>query len=319
MTKPNLLRKGDTIGIFSPSGSVSYNSARLDLYERGLRALIENGYKVEEGKSARNRFYHMAASAQEKAADINSLFQDSTVAALLPSIGGHTASQILSFINLDIIQANPKIFIGFSDSALLAAYITEKTGLITFHSAADITFNISRFGSSDCPMQDHGNYTSYNLWQMLEKGSCYNTPYSDWICLQPGDCKGTLIGGNLKGIMSLLGTPFEPNWKGKILYWEAADPPHVMAQVLAHLRNARVFEKISGMIVGKIAHLKETFYGQDEIMPIHNFIPYILDNPRLPVIVEADFGHDVENITIPNGSSADLTSDKNGCYLHINY
>jgi len=93
----------------------------------------------------------------------------------------------------------------------------------------------------------------------------------------------------------------------------------VMAQVLAHLRNARVFEKISGMIVGKIAHLKETFYGQDEIMPIHNFIPYILDNPRLPVIVEADFGHDVENITIPNGSSADLTSDKNGCYLHINY
>ena len=56
MTKPNLLRKGDTIGIFSPSGSVSYNSARLDLYERGLRALIENGYKVEEGKFARNRF-----------------------------------------------------------------------------------------------------------------------------------------------------------------------------------------------------------------------------------------------------------------------
>lgn len=319
MIKPDLLTKGDVIGVYSPSGSVSYNSTRLTLYEQGLAAISKLGYQIKESEHARGRFYHMAASAKEKAKDINTLFRDPGVSALIPSIGGHTASQVLPYLDIDTIRENPKPFVGFSDSALLAIYITEKTDLITFHSAVDVTFNFSRFGTDDSPMQGQGEFTAHSFWQILEEGRPSDRFFSPWKCLQPGECVGTLIGGNLKGVMALVGTSFEPNWKNKILYWEAVDPPHVIAQALVHLRNAGVFEQIKGMVVGKVSHLKETFYGQDEIMPIHDFIRYILDNPLLPVIVEADIGHDVENITIPNGCEARLSSDNQTCVMELRY
>lgn len=314
MKFPPKLIKGQTIGIYSPSGSITYSAQETNLYQRGINAIVGRGYSIKEARFAKHRFYHMSAPAKDKADDIHSLFLDPDVSALLPSVGGHTASQILSYLDLDIIRANPKVFVGFSDSAVLAMYIADRTGLVTFHSAVDVMFGFSRFGSDDCPMQDRGAYTTKCLWDLLEQGKVFQKPFSNWLGLRQGEASGTLLGGNLKGIQALLGTPYEPNWTGKILYWEAADPPYVMAQVLTHLKNAQVFEKISGMVVGKVAHLKETFYAQDEIMPIHEFIKYIVGEKYIPIIVEADFGHDIENIIIPNGCQATLWVEEEGNY-----
>lgn len=317
MIFPKKLQKGETIGIYSPSGSVISAPEETELYEKGVQALINAGYKVKEAPHARSRFYHMSATAKEKAEDIHSLFIDKEVRAIFPSVGGHTASQILPYLDLDLIKSNPKIFIGFSDSALLALYISEKIGMITFHSAVDLMFGFSRFNTIECSMQDKGNYTTKCLWNMLENAAPFKQPYSKWVSIKNGKVSGRLIGGNIKGIQALIGTPFEPDWRGKILYWEAADSPHVMAQVLAHLNNARIFDKIEGLIIGKIGHLKENFYGPDEIMPIHDFTKYLLNDKNLPIVAEADFGHDVENITIPNGCMAILQVDTESCKLTI--
>lgn len=314
---PQKLSPGQTVGVYSPSGSIAYSESETALYERGLDALRRHGYRIKEGAHTRGRFYHMAGTAEEKASDIHALFADPEVAALLPSVGGHTASQILPFLDLDLIRRHPKPFVAFSDSAVLAAYIAEHTGIVTYHTAADVMFGFGRFGTDECPMQAQGAYTEEQMWNALEQHKPFSGPFSAWQALRQGEASGMLLGGNLKGIQALLGTPFAPNWSGKILYWEAADPPHVVAQVLAHLRNAGIFEQISGMVVGKVQHLKETFYAPDEIMPIHKFIDYIVDRPSLPIIVEADIGHDIENITVPNGCLARMSADDAGCSLEI--
>lgn len=313
MTIPEKLTRAKSVGIYSPSGSVTYSESETALYEKGLQALSARGYRIKEGEHARTRYYHMAATAKEKAADIHSLFLDPEVGALIPSVGGHTASQVLPHLDLDLIRQHPKIFVGFSDSAVLAAYITCKSNLVTFHSAVDVMFGFSRFGTAESPMQGKGQYTSDRFWEMLEQGRVFSDTYSPWVGLIDGQASGVILGGNIKGVQALVGTPYEPDWDGVILYWEAADPPHVIAQVLTHLRNAGVLNRIAGMIVGKVSHLKENFYAADEVMPVHEFIRYILDGVHIPVVVESDIGHDVENITIPNGCQARLEV-QNGAY-----
>lgn len=306
MIFPESLKKGQTIGVYSPSGSIGTDPVYVKLYEDGVQALINAGYKVKEARNTHSVFFHMSATAKDKANDIHELFADPAVKAIIPSVGGHTASQILPFIDISLIKSNPKIFVGFSDSALLASYISERANLVTFHSAVDLMFGFSRFNKDDCPMQNKGNYTQNTFLNMIENMKPFNKPYSNWSSLKNGSAEGILIGGNIKGIQALLGTPYEPNWKGKILYWEAADAPHVIAQGLAHLNNAGVFDKINGLIVGKVSHLKETFYDADEIMPVNDFILYLLESKNIPIITEVDLGHDVENITLPNGCSATM-------------
>jgi len=319
MIIPKQLTKGDIIGIYSPSGSVTYNPNETAMYESGLKALQHRGYQIKEGNFARHRYYHMSAPAKDKAADIHDLFKDPEVVAIIPSVGGHTASQILPYLDLDLIQKHPKIFVGFSDSAVLGMYIAAQTGLITYHSAVDVMFGFSRFGTSDCPMQNKGQYTTDCFWEMLEQGQVFSDKFSPWVAISDGECSGTILGGNLKGIQALIGTPFEPNWDGVILYWEAADAPHVIAQTLAHLKNAKVLNRIAGMVVGKVSHLKETFYAADEVMPVHEFIRYLMEGIDIPIIAECDIGHDVENITIPNGCPAHLEVKNGDCKLSFLY
>lgn len=319
MIIPPKLQKGHTIGIYSPSGSVTFKPSETAMYESGLRALQARGYRIKEGAFSRSRLYHMAASAKEKAADIHNLFSDPGVDAIMPSVGGHTASQILPYLDLELIASHPKIFIGFSDSAVLGTYISAMTGMVTYHSAVDVMFGFSRFGTQDCPMPAKGTFTTDYFWSLLEEGKISSKHFTNWIGLRHGECKGKIFGGNIKGIQALIGTPFEPNWDGIILYWEAADAPHVVEQVLTHLKNARVLSRIAGMIIGKVSHLKETFYAPDEVMPVADFVKYLLDDINIPIIIEADIGHDVENITIPNGCDTTMKVDDKGCTIDFQY
>lgn len=313
---PELLMPGNTVGIYSPSGSVNYSS-RMDLFTTGIQKLKSYGFEVTEAPHTRSRFFHMAATGEDKASDIHLLFANSDVRAIFPSVGGHTATQLLPYLNLSVVEANPKIFIGFSDSAIIAAYISDRTSLITFHSAVDITFGFSRFGTDESPMSGHGSYTVENLWRMVCYGQSFTHPYSEWAPINDGDAEGTLIGGNLTGLISVLGTPYELDWNRKILYWEAVDPPHVMARSLTQLKNAGVFEKIAGMVIGKVSHLRETFYGEDEIMHILEFVRYSVGKTNIPILAEVDFGHDVENLMMPNGAAVYLSVNKNNYELKI--
>lgn len=298
---PERLKKGQIIGCYSPSASLVADQSRIDLFKKGVENIKCAGFGVKEGKCTHTNYHHMSANAKLRAEEIHELFLDKEVAAIFPTIGGHVASQVLKYIDVNLIKENPKIFLGFSDSSLLASYITEKTGLVTFHSGCDLTFGFGRLGSKENPMQKRGKFSVDDLWNALINGNFLNNRMTNWTTVITGESKGTLIGGNIKGIQALLGTPYEPDWRGKILYWEAMDQPHVIMQSFTHLVNAGIINKISGLIVGKISHLKDNFYKEKEEMKIVDFIKYLVGDTKIPIVVDADIGHDVENITVPNG------------------
>jgi len=296
------MHKKKKIGIYSPSASTKYNKDRVELYLKGIEYLKKRGYDIIEGSCTNDKnFFHMSATAKERADEIHELFLNPDIDIIIPSIGGHVASQILNYLDIKLIQNNPKKFLGFSDSSLLASYIAESANIMTFHTGLDITFGFGRLNDINNPLQNNGIYSEKFFWDVIENNIFKNVTYSKWEGLQVGKSKGKLIGGNIKGIQALIGTKFEPNWNNKILYIESIDQPHLIEQILTHFKNADIFNKISGLIIGKMKFLQDTFY-KDEIMPINDFIKYIINNEKLPIIVEADIGHDIENITMINNA-----------------
>lgn len=305
------LKTDAVIGIYSPSGSVVYNDGDTALYERGLKKIKSMGFNILEADNVRGRLFHMSADAKTKAADIEQLFLDDSVNIILPSVGGHTASQILPYLNWEAIAGHPKTFISFSDSSLLGMVISERTGMVTYHSAVDVMFGFGVFETQNCKMENNGNYTLKCLLDALLEGKFNPKPFSEWSVLHSGIAEGTIIGGNINSIESLLGTPYEPDWDDKILFFESCDSLRNFYRTITHLSNAGIFNKISGLLIGNTSNLTEDFYAQDEMMPVDDMLCYLLNDYDIPIVYNANIGHDVENIVVPVGAKATLSA-KNG-------
>jgi muramoyltetrapeptide carboxypeptidase len=303
------VKSNATIGIYSPSGSVVYSDSDTALYERGLEKLKSLGFSIFEANNVRGRLSHMSADGKAKAADVEQLFLDDSVSIILPSVGGHTASQMLPYLNLDAIVKHPKTFISFSDSSLLGMLISERTGMITYHSAVDVMFGFGVFETDDCKMENKGRYTLSCLLDALFEGSFNPEPFSKWSVLNSGTAEGTIIGGNINSIESLLGTPYEPDWHGKILFFESCDALRNLYRTITHISNAGILNKISGLLIGNTSRLMEDFYAKDEIMPIDDMLRYLLSDFDIPIVYNANIGHDVENIVVPMGAAATLSAE----------
>lgn len=303
------VKAGAVVGIYSPSGSVVYSESDLALYERGLEKLKSLGLKIFEADHVRSRLFHMASDGKSKAADLEQLFLNDSVDVILPSVGGHTASQILPHLNFESIQTHPKIFISFSDSSLLGMLISEQTGMVTYHSAVDVMFGFGAFDTDDCKMEAKGEYTQKCFCDALFKGKLNQEPFSKWSVLKPGSAEGVILGGNTNSIEALLGTPYEPDWNGKILFFEGCDALRNFYRTITHFSNAGIFSRISGLLIGNTSRLSEDFYAKDEIMPVDEMLGYLLGDFDIPIIYNANIGHDVENLVVPMGAKAILTAE----------
>lgn len=306
---PIKLSPGDAIGIVSPSGPVRVK----ELYRRGVEFLESKGYKIVEAPHALTRLYHMSASGRDKAEDIHAMFADANVKAIFPTVGGHTSSQVIEHLNWDLIRSHPKIFFGFSDNAVLINAIYKNTGLVCFHSLCDVVFGLGVFGQGK--LQADGDYTSRQLFNVITNARPAGEipPLSKWTVLRPGIAEGTLIGGNLSTLRSLVGTEYEPSWDGCILFLEDSAEPHRWDQQLGHLRLAKILERISGLIVGKVEK-PDTFYPENHRSLPEMFLQHC-DRTRFPILYGVDLGHNVENCTLPIGIKARLDCNKGSIEL----
>ena len=113
--KPHKLKKGDTIAIISPSWGGP--SVFPHIHENGLKALREEfGLSIKEYPTARAEADFLYHQPEARAVDVNQAFADPEVKAIIASIGGDDSIRILPFLNPDIIQSNPKILMGYSDT-----------------------------------------------------------------------------------------------------------------------------------------------------------------------------------------------------------
>lgn len=305
MTKPRRLYKGDTIGIISPSSGVWRRSEMW----RSVEAIERWGFKVKLGKYVYNNHFYLAGSDEARLEDLHDFFKDDSVDAIFCSQGGYGSSRLLRNIDYDIIRRNPKIFIGFSDITALHLAIIKNTGLVTFHGPAALS------AGTDSMTPYRYRYLMRALLEEEPIGpiTMSETTTTYLVKMRGGRVEAPIVGGNLTLICSTLGTPFEIDTEGKILFLEELDlEPWIIDHLLVHLINAGKFDNVKGIVVGECANCAPFKYdpGFPNQRSLEEVLFELLEPFKVPTIYGLPIGHTKDLATIPLGIEAALDVDK---------
>ncbi len=309
--KPQRLNKGDTIGIVASSLPVL--PSFRENYERGKKLIEDMGFKIKEGKTIGKTRWWMAGTPKEVAEDINSMFADKNIKAIMAQTGGYSAISVLEHLNYELITHNPKPFIGMSDMTAYHLAIFTKTGIVGFH-MDDVTFG---FGGASGKDQDNSVALDKEFFlKFLTKAEAPGIirPLSDWEEWKKGKAEGHLIGGNAHLIVNLAGTEYispKEDFAGAILFWEeVGEPLHNTARYLTQLKYLGILDKISGMLIGKIKYIKPA-REKDVVEPTaKEMVLDILKDYDFPIMANLDFGHFTVNIPMPIGIKVSFDTSK---------
>jgi len=287
--KPAKIKKGDLIGVVAPSRHIYGFEKNIN---EGAETLKKMGFNIVFGKNYKKRFYDSAGKVSERAWDINAMFADKKIKAIICAIGGDSSNQILEYINYDLIKKNPKIIIGSSDITHLLLGIYSKTSMITFHGP-----NLKSIGDLTVDAKDF----LLKLFSQAQKlPICFPEKME---ILKQGKAKGRLIGGNLFVVNSLISSEFFPKLEMPILFWEDIDDGMSSIEFQLHqLKLSGLLDKISGIIIGNVI-----CNAKKRNRPLKDIIFDVTKNLNIPIIKVDYFGHKVKNFyTFPIGAKASI-------------
>jgi muramoyltetrapeptide carboxypeptidase len=328
--KPKKLEKGDVIAFISPSSNLAsiaphrIDRARHFLEQKGFRVkLFPTVYRTAEDGSA--------GTAEERAKDIHDAFSDPEVKAIISTIGGVSCNELLSKLDYNLIKNNPKIFCGFSDVSILHYAINKKCNIVTFYGPAAMA-QFAEFPKPFDYTYDHFIKALTGKIGQIKPSEKWTDEFLDWVAkedlkrpralhqntgfqwLKNGKASGKIMGGCLHSILQLKGTEYEPDYSGKILFLETPEGqdfskgeplPYVRAQ-LYDLKNAKVFQKIKGLIFGRAFG-----YTAEEKRKLAKYIGEVCSEYDFPIVCNFDIGHTEPIITIPLGANITMDSEKN--------
>jgi muramoyltetrapeptide carboxypeptidase LdcA involved in peptidoglycan recycling len=271
MIKPTKLKRGDTIGIVSPSwGGAGLFPHRV---EQGVQYLRSLGFEAKLAPHALNRHGFVSDTPRRRVEDIHAMFLDPEVAGIIATIAGDHSCHLLPLLDFTLIPDHPKIFVGYSDVTVLNVAIWKKTGVITFNGPALLT----DAGEYPRMLEYTERYflratTESSAIGQIEPSTAWTEEFQDWetqvdrkrprilqqsegwMWLKPGQAEGRLIGGCLESLQHLRGTEFWPDWEDAIWFFETSEEkpsPETVDALLMDYENMGVFEKIRGLIVGR--------------------------------------------------------------------
>ena len=290
--KPKVLESGDRIALVAPARPSS-----MAAMERTAVQLQERGYQVARGNHVTDVHGHFAGSDEDRAADLHDAFVDPQIRAILCVRGGYGSGRLLDLLDYKLVAANPKIFVGFSDITALQLALFAKTGLVSFSGAlADLDIRMGRSSGE----------TQKSLWRALESavplGNVPQAPrnLSVW---RSGRCHGRLLVGCLSLFCTLLGTAYQPCFEKTILLLEdIGEDPYRLDRMFNHLRLAGVFEKISGLILGRFRGSFPS--NQTNAISLEKIVDDHLSGIEIPVIANYPYGHYKSRVVLPLGIAA---------------
>ncbi len=285
MFKPHALKPNSTIGIVSPSYWL-----KPEILEKAVSIFNDKGYKLVLGQSVSSKDGHFSGTPQERADDINDMFANPRIDVIICARGGYGANRVLPLLDYDLIKANPKIFMGYSDITAFLTSITQKTGLITFHGPMLTTYK--------------NGIVDYNFEVMESvlsgKRNVFIPPIKElpYRILISGSAEGPLWGGNMTLLMNRLGTKDQLNTDGCILFIEDVDEYlYSFDRMLVHMHTTGMFDKIRGLIVGEMVDMKDQKiqFGKttDEI------IIDVCGDLNIPIVTNFPCGHGKYQATMP--------------------
>lgn len=302
---PEALKEGDSIGIVSPASAIF----ETEPYEIARETFEAMGLKVKFGKFTQSRYGHLAGTDEERAEELNDMFRDKEIKAIIALRGGSGSARILDKLDYEAIRKNPKIFIGYSDITALHLAIHKKTGLVTFHGPVAVStwnsFSYEHFRK----LLFEGNALTYQ--NPDSKGQELAQTKNRIRTIRPGTAKGQLLGGNLSVLTGIMGSEYFPeDWKSKILYLEdVGEKIYAVDRMMSQLYLAGVFKQISGFVFGKCTDCDPGGSGYGSLT-MEEVIDHYIKPLNIPAYSGAMIGHIDDNITIPNGIEAEIDASQ---------
>ena len=302
---PARLNYGDTIGIIAPA-SAPPDPKNID---RSVAVLERLGFKTKLAPNVRKRCGFLAGSDRDRAGDLMKMFADPKVKAIMCVRGGYGASRLLPLLDYRAIRANPKIFIGYSDITSLHCAFLVKSNLVSFHGP---------MLNSDFIKKDFPDFTLQSflktLMQPSPPGSIRDGYNKKTVAiLRRGVVSGPLIGGSLTLLCAALGTPYQPSFKNRILFFEDLDEvPYRFDRLLTQLLNAGLLQQVAGIAIGINAncHDPKARNAKEYRQTLEDVFRERLLPLKVPVVSGLPFGHIPLNATLPIGVRATLDALK---------
>ena len=301
--RPRKLKAGARIGIVNPAYWLE-----ADRLQRSVGVFEAQGYELVMGKSTGLRENKCAGSPIQRAEDIMAMFEDSSIDAIICARGGYGVNRVLPLLDYDIIRANPKIFVGYSDITGLLSSIAQKSGLITFHGPM-----LSTYGKQTI---QYNLDVFHRALSGQDKVIIESTADCPARCLNPGIASGPLWGGNLTLVLERLATNDQIDTAGSILLIEDIDEKlYAFERMMLHLKNSGSLDRIKGLVVGEMLEMGDspTPFGKtaDEI------VLDVCGDLEVPIVSNFPCGHGDYQATLPISHGLEIHADENNPHILI--
>ncbi len=291
-----------TIGIAAPASPYESRSDVL----RSVEWWEAQGYRVKLAEHVFAQDDFVAGSPEDRAADLAALFANPEVDVVQCLQGGYGSAQVIPFLDFDVIAANPKPFVGFSDITALHVAIRQRTGLATF-------YGNGLLGMGD---PETTGFSKERLLAVLRGGGAGDVPKNPddpyTRAIRGGRVTAPLVGGCLWLLMQTMGTPWEIQLDGTIFFFEDYSlPPYYLDGILTQLAHAGKLAAVRGVVVGEMEKCDWGDHprGWPRTRTLEDVLEVHLEPLGVPVLYKLPLGHGKHLATIPLGVTATLDAD----------
>lgn len=286
---PESLKPGDAVGIIAPGGRA--DSGKV---EKGCEIISENGFRPVLSGYIYEEDGYLAGSDSIRAAALMEMFLDPEIKAVVCARGGYGCMRIAHLLDYGLIAANPKIFMGFSDTTLLLSEITRKCGFVTWHGPM-----VSSLASSDNEsVESFFDVLGGNFMKKQKSGELVSI-------IGQGKAEGLSVCGNIATFCHTAGTVCQPDWSGCVVFLEDINEPlYRLDRMLVQMKLAGFFEGVRAVVLGD-------FSGCGNIADVHSFFQKELSGTGISLFTGFRCGHGAVNMPVPFGANVriDVSGD----------
>jgi muramoyltetrapeptide carboxypeptidase len=288
---PLFLKKGDTIGITSPAGYIT-----IEEIQPAITQMVSWGYKIKVGDSIGKKDFTFGGTDEERINDFQQLLNDPKIKAIMCARGGYGAVRIIDKLKWDKFKTKPKWIIGFSDITVFHTHLDRNFGIASIHSKMCNSFPDDWAKAEPIQVE-----TIESIKKILD-GTKMKYETTPNINNRQGSGEGVLVGGNLKTIETLTGTPSDIKTDGKILFVEdTGEYMYSVDRMFWHLKRAGKLSKLKGLVVGGFK-IKKDPDTEDFGKTLEQIVLEKVKNYKYPVCFDFPVGHQRNNFALKHGA-----------------
>lgn len=287
--RPPALREGDCIGLAAPASAF-----KAEALLQGIEVLRDLGFRVTYTPRIFESYRYLAGSDAARAAELHALFANPEVKAILCCRGGYGSQRLLPYLDTEIITANPKIFMGYSDLTSLLLYFYSQCQLATLHGPV-VSGDLRPDLEAGILRQLKGVLTG-DLQAMQPPATCLN----GLTMLRAGEAQGRCVGGCLSLLVCAIGTSFQPQTRDTIMFLEdRGERLYALDRMLTYLKLSGVLEGVRGLVFGDIERVEA-----DRHLPYSapDIILDVFADVDIPILYGFPAGHCRQPVTLPIGT-----------------